>query len=398
MGPRQNIIDVFSSYILIEADRFNGWCTDPRLKQSMAKAIAQSSDPDASKHVWALYWHHHLPKHRFAKGHLVAYLQEAAFWTAEKLITQFAVQQMRFGDCFQVEFLKLDKLLDSFQADRGANLETFAKVFFRSTIKNELRRLHDVDLCSDWLLLRKTSRKRFLEALQNAGLGSQAIEQYRFAWVCFKHLYGEYQADGMQQLPKPSSELWQSMTELYNRERGSQLMTPGSAVAPHELEQWLEDCISYLRAYSRSSAQSLNVPIPGTDSGQLQDNLAADELTPFEQVLVRAEQAQRQERHYQLGQVLTDGIGNLGTDEQKLLQLYYSGQFTQQIIADQLDIKQYAVSRKIKRVRKKLLDQLLAWSASQTAVTLAPSDIEAATEYLELWLRNYFEPPDSDGA
>ena len=398
MGPRQDIIDVFSSYILIEAERFNGWCTDPRLKQSMARALAQSSDPDASKHVWALYWHHHWPQHRLAKGHLAAYLQEAAFWTAKKLSTQFDLQRMSFGDCFQVTFTKIDKLLDSFQSNRGANLESFAKVFFRSTIKNELRRLHDVDLCSDWLLLRKTSRKRLLEALQNAGLGSQAIEQYKLAWMCFKHLYGECQADGMQQLPKPSPEIWQAMTELYNREKVSQLMTLGVTIASHELEHWLEDCIRHLRAYSRTSAQSLNAPIPGTESGELQDNLAADELTPFDQIVAIAEQTQRQERHHQLGQVLTDSIATLSDDEQKLLRLYYSGQFTQQNIADQLSIKQYAVSRKIKRVRKKLLDQLLTWRSSQTTVTLAASDIELAAEQLELWLRNYFEPPDSDGA
>lgn len=398
MGPRQDIIDIFSSYILIAAERFNGWCTDPRLKQSMARALAQSSDADASKHVWALYWHHHWPEHRLAKGHLTTYLQEAAFWTAKKLSTQFDLQQMGFGDCFQVTFTKLDKLLDSFQSNRGANLESFAKVFFRSTIKNELRRLHDVDLCSDWLLLRKTSRKRLLEALQNTGLGSQAIEQYRLAWMCFKHLYGEYQADGIQQLPKPSPEIWQAMTELYNRERVSQLMTPGLTISTHELEQWLEDCIRHLRAYSRTSAQSLNAPIPGTESGELQDNLAADELTPFEQVVAIAEQTQRRERHDQLGLVLTDSITTLGADDQKLLQLYYCDQFTQQKIAEQLKIKQYAVSRKIKRVRKKLLDHLLNWSSSQTIVALTTSDIETAAEHLELWLRNYFESPDSEDA
>ncbi|MBE9068654.1 sigma-70 family RNA polymerase sigma factor [Leptolyngbya cf. ectocarpi LEGE 11479] len=396
MRPRQDLITIFSSYILIETDRFSQWLTDPRLKQSQIKAFAQSSDTDRSKHVWAIYWHQLWPTHRLAQGHLLAYLQEAAYWSAQKLTSRFTFDRLTFGDCFQIAFLKLDKLLSSFQSDRGASLESFAKHFFGSTIRNELRRLHVADLCGDWLLLRKTSKKRFIESLQMAGLSKQIIEQYRLAWVCFKHLYGDYQADGIQQLPKPSDETWQAIAVLYNQEKLTQLTSPGPTISAHDLDTWLTDCIGYLRKALNPPTTSLNAPIPGSEAGQLQDNLQTDELTPLENLVQIAEKNLQKNQQHQLRQVVENCISTLPATDQSLLQLYYGGQFTQQQIAAQLNIKQYAVSRKLTRLRKTLLDELIAWRQQELGGDSTDVDIKTKSDYLELWLNDYFEPPQSD--
>ncbi len=58
--------------------------------------------------------------------------------------------------------------------------------YHKSIIKDTLRQRQEADICTDWALLHKLSRKRLLESLQNAGFKSPTIESYILAWECFQ--------------------------------------------------------------------------------------------------------------------------------------------------------------------------------------------------------------------
>ena len=394
MRYRQDVRDIFSTYIQFESEQFRGWLPEPRLRRSIEKCLAETSDEQLSKHFWALYWYQHWcgQTHRLALMHLGAHLQEAGYWAAYKLTSRFELKQFSLADCFQVAFTKLEKGLSSFQPDRGTTLESFVKLFFSSTITNELRRTQELDPCSDWSLLRKTSRVKLLEALQAAGLSNQSIEQHRLAWQCFKHLYAQSQATGTQQLSAPNRDTWMKIASLYNQERLSQLTFPSQTVTAEQLASWLLDCSGWIRAYLKPSVTSLNTPIPGNESFELQDRLPADELSPVEQLLEHYEQLSRQDQQIHLRQFLENSLNCLDKAERSLLQLYYKENLTQQKIAKQLNIKQYTVSRKLTGLRKKLLNALVDWCEQTADWHCTPADIEQAAEVLELWLQEYFDP------
>lgn len=398
MRAREDIIDIFSTYLRFEADRVRGWLTDPRLRKSIEICLTQGPDNQLSKHDWALYWHQHWQNqtHGLAVRHLGAYLQEVGYWTAYKVTSRFELKQFSLDDCFQVGFINFEKCLSSFQPDRGSTLESFAKLFFNSTLRNELRRAKEVDLCSDWLLLRKVSRKRFIESLENQGLDNPSVEQRRLAWVCFKRLYAPTKETGTQSLPPPSQSTWQAITELYNRERLTQLAVSGPTIAAEQIEAWLTECTGWVRTYLYPPVASLHAPRPGVEVGDLQDNLPADDLAPIDHLLRDLEQTSRQDQQSRLRQFLQDSLGTLAPAEQSLLRLYYNDHLTQQEIAQQLNIKQYAVSRKLTRVRKKLLDLLI--NCCEETAGHPPGDIEGMVEILEIWLRDFFDPPGPEGA
>jgi len=73
-------------------------------------------------------------------------------------------------------------------------------VSFTSVIKEVLRQRQEVDVSTDWALLRKLSHKR-LESLQHLGLSPATIASYLLAWNCFKTIYVPTQASGTRQLP-----------------------------------------------------------------------------------------------------------------------------------------------------------------------------------------------------
>ena len=145
------------------------------MRQSLNKV---SSDNPVS--FWALYWHQiwQQQPQGLAREHLAAYLQEVCFWAATKTISGFSSSQYTVPDCFQVAISKIDKVLKGFDRERGFNLKSYASITFGNLIRELLRQKKEIDICSDWSLLRKLSQKRMGEALANAGLEQNTIEQY----------------------------------------------------------------------------------------------------------------------------------------------------------------------------------------------------------------------------
>ena len=394
MRSRQDITDIFSTYIRFDSERFAGWLSDHRLRVNMSRSLTQVPDSQASKNFFALYWYQHwqTQNHRLALMHLGAHLQEAGYWAAAKFTSRFSLSQFSLADCFQVGFVKLEKALSSFQPNRGTPLESFAKLFFKSTIRNELRRAKELDLSSDWLLLRKLTRKQFVEAMRvTGGLEAEAIEQHRLAWMCFKRKHAEHKAAGTRQLSKPTPKTWAEIATLYNKERLSQLTAAGETIEAATVEKWLLTVAKCARRYLYPPKASLNAPAPGYDSGEAQDNLSDG----FDQSLVDralSEEAEiaREHQEQTLLLVLNRAIEQLKPPRETMLRQYYCEGLKQQEIADELGIHQGTVARRLNSTRETLLSSLIKWRQEVEPENVTPEAIADISDALELWLQNSF--------
>ena len=393
MLPRQDTIKIFSTFIQFSDNRFGGWATDTQLRRSMEQSSAQIS-ADNSASFWALYWHRiwQQQPEGLAKKHLAAYLQEVCFWSSKKTIAGFSSSQYTIADCFQVAISRIDKVLRGFDRERGFKLKSYASITFANSIRELLRQKKEIDICSDWSLLRKLSQKRMTEALSNAGLDRETVERYILAWSCLKTVYVPERATPTRRLPKPEPETWQAIAKLYNQQRHSQLTQSAETVNSTDLEQWMLICVRAVRSYLFPNIGSLDQPKPGYETGAIVDSLVGEvDESLLADMIASEEVEQRHEQQTEIGQFLTTTIEQLKPEEQKLLELYYALNLKQAEIAEELKTKQYNISRKLSKVRKTLLLALAQWSQSTMHISLTSDILDNISSLLEEWLANYYE-------
>ncbi len=391
MLPRQDTVEIFSTFIQFDNDRFAGWATDTRLRRSMRQSLSTITTVNSAS-FWALYWHQiwqHQPT-GLAREHLTAYLQEVCFWSATKTITGFSSSQYSVADCFQVAIARIDKVLKGFNRERGFNLNSYASITFANLIRELLRQQKEIDICSDWSLLRKLSQKRMIEALANAGLDRETIEQYVLAWNCLKTIYVPERASSTRQLPKPQPETWLAIANLYNQERHLQLSSQEAVTCEH-LEKCLLICVKAVRSYLFPNVASINQPKPGYETGEIVDSLVGVDQSPLVDMIAQEEIEQRSQQHTDINQFLTAIIKQLKPEEQKLLEFYYALGLKQAEIAQELNTKQYSVSRQLSRVRKELLLALAKWSQSTMHISLTSDILDNISSLLEEWLASYYD-------
>ena len=393
MLPRQGIVEIFSTFIQFNFDRFAHWAVDPRLRRSMSECLDQAPSQSASENFWVIYWHKTWQNQPLgiAKEHLSAYLQEVCFWSAHKTVSGFTSTQYNFADCFQVAMTRVDKVLKGFNPDQGYNLKNYASITFGNLIRELLRQRQEVDICSDWALLRKLSQKRLEQSLINAGLPVDTIDKYILAWNCLKTLYVPNRASSTRRLAKPTKATWLAIAELYNKERITQLSST-TAVNPETLEKWLLACVKAARTYLYPNVTSLNQPRPGYDSGEIVDSLPGEVDNSLLTEMIAAEEVQgRNQQQAEISQVLIEAINKLKANEQKLLELYYGQKLTQTEMAAALETKQYNVSRQLSRARKSLLTSLAKWSQAKLHITLTSDVLKGISALLEEWLAGYYQ-------
>ena len=392
MLPRQDIVKIFSTFIQFEYDRFGGWVTDSRLRRSMRQCLEKVS-AENSENFWVLYWHQIWLEHpkSLAKEHLAAYLQEICFWSSTKTIAGFSSAQYTVPDCFQVAIAGIDKVLRGFDRERGFNLRSYASITFSNLIRELLRQKKEVDICSDWSLLRKLSQKRMTEALLSAGLDPKVVETLILAWNCFKTLYVPERANSTRKLPKPEPEIWEAIANLYNKKRKTQRSAEADTVNPEDIEKWMLTCVKAARSYLFPNVTSINQPKPGYESGEIVDSIVGEvDDSLLSQMIADEEIQQRSQQQTDINQFLTATIRNLKPEEQKLLELYYSLELKQAEIAKELNTQQYTISRKLSRARKVLLKALAKWTESTMHISLTSDILNNISSLLEEWLAGYY--------
>ncbi|GAB4239962.1 MAG: sigma-70 family RNA polymerase sigma factor [Stanieria sp.] len=393
MVPRQSIIEIFSTFIQFDFDRFNHWATDPRLRRNMKRHLDQASSKEVSENFWAIYWHKLWQNEPtgLAREHLSAYLQEVCFWSTNKTMTGFTSSQYTISDCFQVAIAGIDKVLKGFNPKQGYNLKNYASITFSNLIRELLRQRQEVDICSDWALLRKLSQKRLEESLKNAGLAQDTIASYILAWNCLKTLYVPNQASPTRRLSKPDKQTWEQIVKLYQQESKVQLPKATEVVNAEILEKWLTACVKAARAYLYPTVTSINLPRSGEGSGEIIDNLPGQvDDSLLAEMIVEEEQADRNQQQSQINGVLIAALQKLDADEQKLLELYYARAMTQTEMAKELNTQQYNVSRKLSRARKALLKSLAQWSKETLHISLTSDVLNGISTLLEEWLAGHY--------
>jgi RNA polymerase sigma factor (sigma-70 family) len=392
MHTRQSIIEIFSSFVQLEEDRFSGWASDARLRRSMQSCVNRTLQADnrekISETFWALYWYKVWQSQAtsLAKGHLSAYLQEPCYWEAKKTAASFSSNQYSLSDCFQVAISQIDRVLKGYNANQGFVLKNYATVIFSSVIRETLRQRHEVDICTPWGLLRKISQKRLIESLQAAGLSSQTIDAYVLAWNCFKTLYVPHQATVSRQLTKPDNQTWQAIASFYNSQ------TPQRQNAA-TLEKWLLNSATAARNYLYPSLTSINNSVAGQDVEWV-DNIPANEQDSLlSEIIAQEEEENRIYQQAEINQVLVAALDELEPQGQKILQFYYGERLTQQQIAAKLEMKQYTVSRRLTKSRESLLQKLAQWSQEKLHISVNSDLLQNTTTVLEEWLQNHYLPP-----
>ncbi|MBD2075401.1 sigma-70 family RNA polymerase sigma factor [Phormidium sp. FACHB-592] len=383
MRTRQIITEVFSTFMEFSGDRFQRWAIDRRLHQNMLRQLEQAS-PLASESDWALHWHRSWTQsNRLAAGHLAAYLQETCYWVAQKTASRV---QYSLPDCFQLAIATLPIVLKGYCSEYGASLKTYASLVFSNMIRDTLRQQREADSRTDWGLLRKLSQKRLIESLQQMGFSPDTIAYYRLAWNCFKLSWAASDTPATRQLTRPNAAAWAAIAHLYEQQRLRQL--PSAPTATSEtLERWLLTCAKAARAFLYPTMTSLNLNKAESGSGELLDDLLAQDASPLAALISQEEIEERQLQQAQIRAVLTAAIAALDPTSQTLLKLYYNQELTQRQIAAQLDIKQYTVSRRLSSVKETLLLKLAHWSQETLHTSLTSTAVKTMSVVLEEWLQ-----------
>lgn len=358
---------------------------------------------------WALHWHkcwhkdwqlaqkpqvdsaasQPLAQRPVSQAHLLAYLQEPCYWVAYKASTRFTSTQHGVSDCFQIAIAQLEKVLKGFDSEQGFDLKNYASTTFRSFIRDYLRQRREVDICTDWSLLRKVSQKRLSAALAQQGLTDKEIEPYVLAWQTYQLIYVPKKRTGSRQLSAPDDAIWQAIAQQYNRDRHS-LSNP-STVTAKTVETWLGTSSKAVRSFLYPNTVSINATRPGQDSGEFVDSLTDDEQpSPMGELIAAEAHTERAQQHAQLTDVLSAAVAQMDADNQQLLQLYYGDTLTQKDIAAQLNIKQYSISRKLSRIKKSLLQALATWSQATLHIEPSPDLLNQSSAALEAWLSSRY--------
>lgn len=389
MRSRQDIIEIFSTFVQFEGDVFRRWVSDRKLRRSMLNCLEKS--PQETEAFWAIYWHRvwQVQASQLAAAHITAYLQEVCYWVARKMKMNLP-GKYSLAEFFQTAIARVDKVLRGFNPQFSSNLKSYAEYAFSNLIKDLLRKRQEADICTDWGLLHKISQKRLVESLQQAGLNSQTIGRYVLAWNCFRELYAPNDATTAHKLIKPDYTTLQAIAQLYNTERLSQL-TPNPACTTESLETWLLFCVKAVRSFLYPTTISVDTANSGQDTGELLDHLTGNfQESVLTEIIAQEEAETIAAQSQQIKAVLSDTIVKLDTEYQALLQAYYKQGLTQQQIAQELGVKQYTVSRLLTKVKRTLLLALAQWSQKELHTPLQSDVIDSMSNALEEWLEQYY--------
>lgn len=386
LKSRQQLVEIFSTFVQFETGRYGCWLSDRRLHRNMQRHLAASPDLTIAD-VWALYWHRVWTETRPAaspqllpKLHLSAYLQESCYWVAQQTHRRFPSAQQDLADYFQIAIAQIERVLHHYNADRLSSLEGYAKVVFLSILKDSLRQHKEVALCSDWGLLRRVSKKLVRETLLHMGLPAAETAQYQRAWQCFKEVCVPVGAAGTMRL---DDRHWQAIAQCYLAETSE---IP-AAKLPKLLETWLTRLAGWVRSYLYPPTTSLNQPQVGQEGGELLDDLSEPHSRSLLDDLIQREfEQQRQNWHGQLRAVLTQTLHQFDPETQTLLRLYYQERLPQQQIMQHLQMSQPTISRRLKKAKEALLTALLNWSETTLKQPIAPEAYRQWTTLLEEWL------------
>ncbi|MEH2320957.1 sigma-70 family RNA polymerase sigma factor [Nostoc sp.] len=398
MRSRQGITELFTTFLQLDADRIIGWAVDAKLRRNLLNCQGHLEHRETSEKFWVFYWYKlwQTQPESLAKGHLSAYLQEICYWAAHKIMKNISSVQYTVSDCFQMAIIRVDKVLKGFKPQMNFSLKNYASAIFSSELKEMLRQQQEIDISTNWRLLRRLSQKRLVESLQNVGFSPEIIQRYVLAWKCYQALYAPQQPTGTRKLSKPDEATWEAIAQCYNSERHSQLSQPGPECSAETIGKWLVACAKAARDYFYPNFTSLNAPKGDGDSGEFQDILPQlRQESLLTEIIAQEELLDRKSQQSQISDVIIAALNELDEESKKIIQMYYSQGLTQQQIAQQTQIKQYTVSRRLTKSKDSLLLKLATWSKESLHISLNSHLLNYINTILEEWLKAYYSTSSS---
>lgn len=395
MHPRTDLLAMFSTFIQFAGDRFGTWESDLRLARSMQRELLQiNENANRSEKFWTLYWYRRYQEgDATATQHLWAYLQEPCYWAAERVTRRFALVQCPLTDGFQIAIANVDRILTGYNPDYGSSLKAYAHRAFGNCIRDQLRQQNAINISSDWGLLRRLSQIQLTQALQAAGF--VVIAPYILMWQCFRAVCTPEPSRLVRGLLPPSDEQLDAIARRYNQQR-HQLTEENSSplsnqdIYPQQINLELMNLATLARAYLTPIVTSLNQPQYDDSSEEQVDTLPSDD-NPMVHLLAEEDYAQQQNYAKQIGIALENALLDLETPNQELLSLYYQKGYTQAEIAEQLQIKQYQVSRKLHRIRRRLLLSVVTWSQETLHIPPESTILANVSEVIHEWLQRHYK-------
>ncbi|NEP63737.1 MAG: sigma-70 family RNA polymerase sigma factor, partial [Symploca sp. SIO2G7] len=314
MRSRTDILTIFSTFVQFTGDRFDSWVANPRLAKNMQQTLLQNADPTHSEDFWTLHWYRLWHRHPLASGHLWAYLQDPCYAAAEQVTRRFTMVYCSLADGFQIAIANAERILNGYNPDYGSNLKAYARTAFGNCIRDQLRQQQEVNISSDWGLLRRLSQTQLTQALLTAGFIQ--TETPILIWQCFKAICIPEPGRTSRGLSAPSQA---QLVAIGNRFRLHcyQSKNPGASaefascdVEPEQLLAQLIQLATIARSYLTPTITSLNQPYYDDSSEDQLYTLPAVE-TPMTQLLAAEAYAEQQARMQQIGIVLEDAISAL---------------------------------------------------------------------------------------
>ena len=402
MHPRTNVLDSFSTFIQFADDRFELWASDRRLVQSMEKQLARATlrtdRLDQQEDFWSQYWHQVWQRSPStdrigAVRHLCAYLQEPCYWASENVSGRFETVHCTLADGFQLAIAHLERILKGYNPNYGSCLKIYARNAFGNVIRDQLRQSHDVNICSDWGLLRRLSQTQLKQSLLAAGFID--IKPTVLVWQCFKAICIPNPQRSVRRLSPPSADQLIQIAERYNQQR-CQLSPVPPRIDTGTIVVKLTQSTKAARAYLAPTVVSLNQSQDEDGYEPLDALCLHTDATPIERLLTAEAYSERQQSWQQLANVLEEAILALDPPSQTLLTLYYQQTWTQQDIAEQLNLKQYQVSRKLNRIRQVLLLRMAQWSQETLHIDMGSTVLASVNEAIHEWLQQHYRPERSE--
>ena len=398
MRSRTDILAIFSTFIQFSGDRFDTWVSDPKLARTMQQQLLQNREADRSEKFWALHWFRLRQQHPQASDHLWAYLQEPCYWAADRITRRFPMVQCSLADGFQIAIARVDRILNGYNPDYGSDLKAYASTAFGNCLRDQLRQRQEINISSDWGLLRRLSQTQLTNALLAAGFLN--LEPYILIWRCFNAICTPEPGRLSRGLPVPSEAQLEAIANRYSQLRRYRQSDPntlgtGTDIDINRLRETLVQLATTARTYLNPTITSLNQP-QYDDSGEEQlDTLPAND-TPMAQLLAIEAYHEQQQRLQQIGIILKRELVELDAANQILLELYYQQELTQSEIASQLNIRQYQVSRKLSRIRRKLLLSVIHWGQQTLHISPKAAVLASVSDLIHEWLQHHYspEPPE----
>lgn len=369
--------------------------------------LLQRQTIERTEKAWVLYWYRLRQQQPDANGHLWAYLQEPCYWAAEQVTRRFPMVQCSLADGFQIAIAHVDRILDGYNPDYGSSLKAYARIAFGNCIRDQLRQRQEINISSDWGLLRRLSQTQLTHALHAAGFIQ--TEPYILIWKCFKAVCIPKPGRLVRGLTTPTEEQLNAIIERYRQQYdnsdSNSTSNPDATdttdicidIGTKQLLMELTQLASIARAYLNPSITSLNHPQYDDSGEEYLDTLPTnDNHIPMVQLLADEAYVEQQQRLQQIAAILNNEIAHLDAASQNLLTLYYQQTRTQKHIANQLQIQQYQVSRKLSRIRRQLLLSVINWCHETLHIPTEATVLGNVSELIHEWLQHHYssEPPE----